>query len=104
MSDKIKKREFIRYASKLLVPGEFIVEGKHKSYKVIIAEVTGLSDKMSLSDKSKCSLSDKIKLPKTINSKAEVKKVLSEHKGIAEYGCGCKRVEGKALCPKHNRL
>jgi len=43
-------------------------------------------------------------------AKKTMKKVIATPKdvekyveAVGEYGCGCKRVEGKNLCPKHNR-
>jgi stalled ribosome rescue protein Dom34 len=43
-------------------------------------------------------------------AKKTMKKVIATPKDVekyvevvGEYGCGCKRVEGKNLCPKHGR-
>jgi hypothetical protein len=42
------------------------------------------------------------KKPPIIKTKEQAK-TLMEVFGAGEYGCGCKRVEGKNLCPKHGR-
>jgi len=54
------------------------------------------------------------KMPVIITNRGEKDLILDEYRhpvvnvsGVAEfslvYGCGCKVIDGKKLCPKHNR-
>lgn len=90
MSDTIKQRDFARNICKYLIPGEFIVEGKHKKYSIRIIEIgKSLSDKVTKKTSDNIIVSDKI--------------ITSENPSKRSYGCGCVYMD-KPLCPKHGRL
>jgi len=92
----ISRREFMRNVGKYLrLKGLYRLSGREGEIEV---EIRGLSDKKPKK------LSDKASL---LNKKEEVKEekpVRSENKALTEYGCGCKRVEGKVYCPNHGRM
>jgi len=108
----ISRREFMRNVGKYLrLKGLYRLSGREGEVEV---EIRGLSDKKQLSDKKpKASkkLSDKLSLSDKVEEglsdkkeETEVFPVRPENKSLTEYGCGCKRVEGKVYCPKHGRM
>jgi hypothetical protein len=74
---EVEYREFLRHAGKYLVPGEVLVNGKRKSWRLQIS-IVGEDEPLNVQD-------------------------MVSRPNVAEYRCGCVKVEGKYLCSKHGR-
>ena len=103
---EINKREFQRHVGKYIKEGIYKVE---VSDSAVIIEC--LSDN-NMSDSSRI-VSDKPRKRQTgyhmqhriIKKKEDVKEAVRELvTNEMRYGCGCEKVSGKNLCPKHGRV
>lgn len=106
MSDiiKVTRRDFTRDFKKYLKPGKVILTNQGKDEYCLTIEC--LTDKpKTLSDKPE--VKERIeKVLTTVPGMATVEKkpfIPNWQKDNSTYGCGCKKVEGKSMCPKHDR-
>ena len=98
---EISRREFVLNICKYLrEKGLYRLVGKKEELEVEIRAVS------LLNKESEEVLNKMDKKLEMLNKKeeAEVFPVRSDNKALTEYGCGCKRVEGKVYCPAHGRM
>ena len=97
----ISVRQLLREPKKYLKPGRFILT-RHGKGIGIVEIVSHDLDK----EKTAKVLAGLAVDPKFLGKvdKRTAAEVQVMHKFDGKYGCGCKKVEGKSLCPKHSRL
>ena len=88
--DKVSKREFLHHIAKYLKPGKVILTNRGKDEYVITIECCNNKDVIT---------STNVITKKVVSSPLDAVTI----EIVSRYGCGCKKTEGKYLCPKHSR-
>lgn len=120
MTIRISKFEFVKNTSKYIKGDEVIIThrgedclvlspiGYNKKVEYHKGDVPKFRESYELTPAMATPMAVKKTEPTVIFAKGRdmdtAKKILKPKKDIYSYNCGCSKVDGKFLCPKHGRL